>query len=142
MTSPTIEELAALPPFALLSRDDLRAAAQLFTARSYAKDAIVATEGDRLEYFNFILSGRVQGFWRDEEGHQLKLGIDEPGMHFPDQALTGEPTLVSHVAISDMRLASIRREDLMRLLERHPQIAVVMLMSVVARLRRMMSSTG
>ncbi|OGA07649.1 MAG: hypothetical protein A3D95_02690 [Betaproteobacteria bacterium RIFCSPHIGHO2_12_FULL_69_13] len=123
----------------MLSRDDLRAAAQLFTARSYAKDAIVATEGDRLEYFNFILSGRVQGFWRDEEGHQLKLGIDEPGMHFPDQALTGEPTLVSHVAISDMRLASIRREDLMRLLERHPQIAVVMLMSVVARLRRMIA---
>lgn len=139
MTSPTIEELAALPPFALLSRDDLQAAAQLFTTRSYAKDVIVATEGDRLEYFNFILSGRVQGFWRDEEGHQLKLGIDEPGMHFPDQALTGEPTLVSHIAISDLRLASIRREDLMRLLERHPQIAVVMLMNVVARLRRMIA---
>ncbi len=133
------EELARLSAFQSLSADELEAAAQLFTIRSYAKDTIVATEGDRPEFFNFILSGNVQAFWRDEEGHQLKLGIDEPGMHFPDQALNGEPTLVSHIAVTDLRVAAIRRDDLMRLLERHPKVALVMLMGVAARHRRMIA---
>jgi CRP/FNR family cyclic AMP-dependent transcriptional regulator len=136
---PSIEELAGLPAFAPLSRGDLKSIAKHFTLRTYAKDSIVAKEGDRLEFFFFILSGNVQAFWRDDEGHQLKLGIDEPGMHFPDQALHGEPTLVSHIAVTDLRLAAIRREDLMNLLERRPRVAAVMLMSVAARLRRLIA---
>ena len=137
MNRPLIEELAAIPLLASLSPEDLKSAAPLFTLRSYAKNAIVATEGDRVEHLHFILAGSVQAFWRDEQGHQLRLGIDGPGMHFPDQALGGEPTAVSHIALSDLRLASIRRGDLDALMHRHPQITVVLLMDVVARLRRM-----
>jgi hypothetical protein len=46
----------------------LWAVAQLFTVRSYQKDAIVVTEGDRLDLFNIILSGKGQAFWRDQDG--------------------------------------------------------------------------
>ena len=137
----SIEELAALPVFAPLSRAELESVAGQFTIRTYPKDTIVASEGDRLEYFYFILSGNVQAFWRDEKGHHLKLGIDEVGMHFPDQALNGEPTLVSHIAVTEVRVAAIRRNDLMELLERHPRVATVMLMGVAARLRRMVART-
>jgi CRP/FNR family cyclic AMP-dependent transcriptional regulator len=135
----SIEELARLPALAPLSLSELQSIAGQFSLRAYPKDAIVATEGEPLAFFHFILSGHVQAFWRDDEGHQLKLGIDEPGMHFPDQAMYGEPTLVSHVAVTDLRLAAIRREDLMALLERHPQVAAAMLKDVVARLRRMIA---
>lgn len=132
-----VEELSALPVFGSLSVQELEAAAPLFVLRTFQKDAIVASEGEQVNDFHFIISGNVQAFWRDEEGHMLKLGIDEPGMHFPDQALTGEPTLVSHVVVSELRVASIRRADLMTLLERHPRVAAAMLMNVVARLRRL-----
>jgi CRP/FNR family transcriptional regulator, cyclic AMP receptor protein len=128
-----------LPAFAPLSKTELESVAQYFTLRTYPKDAIVASEGDRLEFFYFILSGKVQAFWSDDQGHQLKLGIDEPGMHFPDQALNGEPTLVSHIAVTDLRLAAIRTGALLTLLERHPRVAAVMLMDVAARLRRMIA---
>jgi CRP/FNR family cyclic AMP-dependent transcriptional regulator len=60
-------------------------------------------------------------------------------MHFPDQALIGEPTLVSHIAVTDLRVAAIRWDDLTRLLERHPKIALAMLMGVAARHRRMIA---
>lgn len=139
MTTPTVEELAAIPLLASLAREDLHVAAQYFRVRSYPMNAIVATEGDHVEWFNFILSGNVQAFWRDEDGHQLKLGIDGPGGHFPDVTLGGEPALASFIALSDIRLVSIRPEDLMNLMQRHPQIAVVLLMDVVARLRRMLA---
>ena len=137
--SPTLEELGALPAFATLSNTELESVAKCFTVRTYPRDAVIATEGERLEFFYFILSGNVQAFWRDDEGHQLKLGIDEPGMHFPDQALYGEPTLVSHVAVTDLRLAVIRRDELMQLLERYPRVGLAMLRSIVARFRRMIA---
>ncbi len=141
MSAPTVEELSAVPLFASLSRKELESTSQLFTVRSYPKGAIVANEGDRLEMFHFILSGNVQAFWRDEAGHQLKLGIDGPGDHFADVTLGGEPALVSFVAIADLRIAAIRMIDLKQLLRRHPQATLVMLMDVVARLRRLVQRT-
>jgi hypothetical protein len=51
MTTPSAAELAAVPLFASLPPEEIQAAAQLFTVRLYPKDAIVATEGDRLDLF-------------------------------------------------------------------------------------------
>lgn len=130
-----------MPLLASLSAKELEKIAPLFTVRSYAKNTIVATEGDRLEMFNLILSGNVQAFWRDEAGHQLKLGIDGPGDHFADVTLGGEPALVSFIALADLRVAAIRIIDLRQLLRRHPQVGVVLLMDVVARLRRLVQRT-
>ena len=141
MTVPTAADLAAIPLFASLTPAELQAAARLFAVRCYPKDAIVATEGDRLDLFNFILSGNVQAFWRDEAGHQLKLGVDGPGGHFADATLGGEPALVSMIAIEDLRVASIPMTEFKQLLVRHPQVAVVLLMEVVARLRRLLQRT-
>lgn len=141
MTPPAADELAALQVFRGLPRPELEEIAALFDVRTFDKDAIIATEGDPQEYFYFILSGNVQAFWTDAQGHRLKLGIDEPGMHFPDQAITGEPTLVSHVAVAPLRVAAIRQANLMQLLQRHPEIAVGMLMNVAARLRRALART-
>ncbi|MGZ8262745.1 MAG: Crp/Fnr family transcriptional regulator [Burkholderiales bacterium] len=141
MTTPTAAELAAVPLFASLAREELQATAQLFAVRSYAKGAIVATEGDRLDLFNIILSGKIQFFWRDEAGYQVKLGIDGPGGHFADVTLDGEPILMSVIALEDLRVASIPVTEIKRLLLRHPQVGVGLLMDVVARLRRLVQRT-
>jgi CRP/FNR family cyclic AMP-dependent transcriptional regulator len=141
MSSPTVKDLATIPLLGSLSKKELQAAAQFFTVRSYPKNAIVATEGDRLDLFNFILAGSVQAFWRDDAGHQLKLGVDGPGEHFVDATLGGDPALVSHIAVDDLRVASIRMSDLKQLLRRHPEVAVGLLMDVVARLRRLLQRT-
>jgi CRP/FNR family cyclic AMP-dependent transcriptional regulator len=141
MTSPTPTDLAALPLFASLSRHEVETAARLFTIRSYQKDAIVATEGDRLDMFNVVLSGSIQFFWRDETGHQVKLGIDGPGGHFSDVTLTGEPILMSVIALEDLRVASIPMAEVKELLLRHPQVGVALLGDVVARLRRIVERT-
>ena len=141
MTTPSAKELSAIPLLSSLTRKEVEAAAQFFTVRSYAKHAIVSSEGDRIDSLHVILSGRVQAFWRDESGHQLKLGVDGPGDHFPDASLGGEPTLASHMAIEDLRLASIRITDLKQLLRRHPQMTLVLLLDIVARLRRILQRT-
>ena len=137
MGAPSVDELAAIPVFESLSRRELQAARAFFTVRSYARNAIVTVEGERPDFFNFVLSGSVQAFWRDEAGHQLKLGIEGPGDHFADGSLGGEPPLAGRVAISETRVASIRLPDLRRLLRRHPEATFTLLLEVVARLRRL-----
>ena len=141
MPSPTVEDLAALPLFASLSGHELEAAAPFFAIRSYPKDAIVATEGDRLDAFNIILSGSVQFFWQDDAGHRLKLGIDGPGGHYADATLNGEPILMSLIALENLRVASISMTELKPFLLRHPQVGHALLMDVVARLRRVVQRT-
>jgi CRP/FNR family cyclic AMP-dependent transcriptional regulator len=133
--------LAALPLFASLPPAELRRATRLFAVRSYPKGGVVVAEGDDPEHFHFILSGHVQPRWRDEAGHQLNLGVDGPGDHFADATLGGEPVLASFVAATDLRVAAIRMTDFRRLLQRHPRLAIVLLMDVVARFRRLLQRT-
>ena len=141
MTSPSAAELAAIPLLASLPRAQLEEATQLFTVRCYPKGAIVATEGDHLDLFNIILSGKIKWFWRDEAGHQLELSAEGPGGHFADVTLGGEPILMSVIAFEDLHVASIPMTEFKQLLLRHPQLAVAMLMHVVARLRRLLQAT-
>lgn len=137
----TAEDLAAIPLFAGLAPAERAALARRFTVREYARDALVAAAGDRLETFHFILSGRIQWFWRDEADHELKLGIEEPGSHFSDVTLGGEPILMSVVALEDVRAISIPMDEFHALLLRHPAIARLLLLDVVARLRRVLQAT-
>lgn len=141
MTAPTTADLAAIRLFASLSKEELQATAQLFTVRSYPKDAIVATEGDHLDMFNIILSGKVHFFWHDEAGYEVKLGIDGPGGHYADVTLDGEPILMSVIALENLCVASIPMAALKQLLLCHPQVSHGLLMDVVARLRRLVERT-
>ena len=141
MTAPTTADLAVIRLFASLSKEELQATAQLFTVRSYPKDAIVATEGDHLDLFNIILSGKVQFFWHDEAGYEVKLGIDGPGGHYADVTLDGEPILMSVIALEKLCVASIPMGALKQLLLCHPQVSHGLLMDVVARLRRLVERT-
>lgn len=141
MTVPTAAELGSVPLLAALSPVQLEELAPRFAVRTFPEHAVVAQEGERLEQFHLILSGRVQFFWRDDADRQVKLGIDGPGGHFADATLFGEPILMSVVALDDLRVASIAVADLHALLLQHPQAAVGLLHDVVARLRRLVSRT-
>jgi CRP/FNR family cyclic AMP-dependent transcriptional regulator len=138
---PTAAELAAVPLFASLSEDELQAMARLFTVREYPEDAVIARAGDRLELFNVILSGRIQWLWQDEAGRKLKLSPEGPGGHFADVTLGGEPILMTVIALEALRVATIPSAEFRELLLRHPQIAVALLMDVIARLRRTLQAT-
>jgi CRP/FNR family transcriptional regulator, cyclic AMP receptor protein len=137
----TPAHLKKIPVLASLRPKDLKTIAPLFVLSSCTIGTIVSHEGRQPEYVNFVLAGRAQGFWRDQAGMELKLGVFGPGDHFPQVVLAGEAALVSHVAISDVLMASIRIDDLMRLLESHPQIAVLLLAEVVASFRRLLRRT-
>jgi CRP/FNR family cyclic AMP-dependent transcriptional regulator len=138
MTAPTAEDLAGSTLLKSLAPEELRAAAAQFTIRRYPKGAILVTEGDRLDCFNIILSGRVRFFWSDEDGRQVDIAVVGPGEDFAAQSVAGEPMLTSVIALEDLRLASIPVAEFERLLLRHPQLAVAYLKRVIYLFRNTM----
>ena len=138
MSAPTAADLAESTLLASLSPEELRAAAQLFTVRRFPKGAILVTEGDRLDAFSIVLSGRVKFFWRDEAGKQVDVAIVGPGEDFAAQSIGGEPMLTSVIALEDLRLASIPVAEFEQLLLRHPQLALTYVKRVVFLFRRTM----
>ena len=141
MRRPSIDELAAVPMFRSLSARELEDIASRFTLREYPQGAIVAIEGQRLSAFNVILSGRIQWYWTDEDGRQLKLTPEGPGGHFADTTLGGEPILMSIVAIEPLRVAEIPMTELQAMLLRYPPVSWALIQDLVARLRRMTTAT-
>jgi CRP/FNR family transcriptional regulator, cyclic AMP receptor protein len=139
MTSATAADLAVSTLLAALAPEELQAAAQHFTIRSYPKGAILVTEGDRLEVFSIVLSGQVKFFWRDDDGRQVDVAIVGPGEDFAAQAIGAEPMLTSVMALDDLRLASIPVAEFERLLLRHPQLALAYLKRVIFLFRRSMA---
>jgi CRP/FNR family cyclic AMP-dependent transcriptional regulator len=139
MTSPTAEDLAGSTFLRSLAPEDLRAAAQLFAIRRYPKGAILVSEGDRLDVFSIVLSGRVRFFWRDDNGREVDIAVVGPGEDFAAQSVGGEPMLTSVIALEDLRLASVPVAEFERLLLRHPQLAVAYLKRVIALFRSTMA---
>jgi CRP/FNR family cyclic AMP-dependent transcriptional regulator len=141
MTKPSVDELASVPLFQSLSGVELEEVAKLFAIRLYPKEALVASEGDRLSMFNIILAGRIQWYWTDESGRQLKLQPEGAGGHFADTTLGGEPILMSIVALEPVRVAEIPLAEFQSVLLRYPQVGRALLLDVVARLRRLLNAT-
>ncbi|MGZ8274044.1 MAG: Crp/Fnr family transcriptional regulator [Burkholderiaceae bacterium] len=130
-----------MPLFRALRAADLEEVAKLFLVRLYPKEALVVSEGDRLSTFNVILTGRIQWYWTEEDGRQLKLQPEGPGGHFADTTLGGEPILMSIVALEPLRVAEIPVVEFHAVLLRYPQVALALLLDVVARLRRTLKAT-
>jgi CRP/FNR family cyclic AMP-dependent transcriptional regulator len=139
MTSPTAEDLARSTLLRSLTPDELRGVAQLFSVRRYPKSAILVAEGDRLDSFSIVLSGRVKFFWCDDDGRQVDVAMIGPGEDFAAQSIGGEPMLTSVVALDDLRLASISVGEFERLLLRHPQLALGYLKRVIFLFRNSMA---
>ena len=135
-SSPTADELSRSTLLRGLGAEELREVAPLFRLRRMPKGAIVAVEGEPLDWFNIVLAGRVGFFWRDEDGRQVDVAFVEPGEDFALQSLRGEPMLTSAIALEDLRLASMRVAEFETLLLARPHIALAYIRSVVGLFRR------
>jgi CRP/FNR family transcriptional regulator, cyclic AMP receptor protein len=141
MSAPSASDLARVPLLSVLTTDEIEGAAEFFTLHRYPKGAILVTEGERTDTFNFMLSGVAMFYWQDEEGRRLDIATVDPGEHFADATLGGEPALASLIALEDVRVASIPMRDFDALLLRHPKLALAFVKRLVKRFRRRLEAT-
>ncbi len=65
-------------PDEILSEAELRAIARHGVVRSYPKNTIVVSEGDRTDTLYIILAGRVRVYVADEHGKDVTLAVQGP----------------------------------------------------------------
>jgi len=132
------EELNA---FNFLRAEDLKELSGFFKCKSVAAGEILWNEGDFCDYVAFIVSGRVEVKKETEfKGKQVVVGIYSRGAVVGELCiLDGSPRAVTAVALEDVSLVLITREDFDKLINKHPELGAQlmkgMLLSVSKRLK-------
>lgn len=115
----------------------LEALGAVANARSFAKHAIIVSEGDETDSLYVLLSGRVRVFLSDAQGREVTLNQLGPGEYFGEITLDGGPRSASVMALEDTRCAVVKRSELVALVERQPEFALHMVRKLAHRVRNL-----
>jgi CRP/FNR family cyclic AMP-dependent transcriptional regulator len=110
--------------FADLCDDELVALASCLGRRVFAKDMILFHKGTPAQSLYLIESGTVRIFALSETGHEITLDVYGPGECFGEAALLdGNLRSTGAMALEKTTTYTFRRDDFLRCLELHPQVA-------------------
>jgi CRP/FNR family transcriptional regulator/CRP/FNR family cyclic AMP-dependent transcriptional regulator len=126
-----------MPLFADLSKDELQMLAQITTSRHYHRNQVIIKAGERGDVFFLLIAGAVRV---SVEGHREKavtLGVLYPNDFFGEMALLdGLPRSATVTALAESQVLIIARKDFLECIQKVPQIATKMIVTLSLRLRR------
>ena len=134
---PIAESLKAVPLFSGLSQQEIATLADGAIVRTFPKNTIVVTEGERSDSLYVILSGRVKVFLSDEHGKDLVLRVEGPGEYFGELALDEGPRTASVGTLESCKMAVIANDVVRGLLASHPEAALQLIRGLIGRMRYM-----
>jgi CRP/FNR family transcriptional regulator len=141
MPTERIDLAAVLAKTALLS-GLTPAELQLLAARTVRKpfqtDELLFSEGEPCHGLHIIARGKVRIFKTSLGGREQVLAVNTPGESVAElPVFDGGPYPASAVAIEDTEIAFISRRDFQAYCMEHPAVALKVLATVGARLRRL-----
>jgi len=130
--------LRVTPLFAALPEEDLRALVSLVVPLRFGKKETIFQEGDVVEGFYVVASGKVKVFKMSEEGKEQVLHVVEPGGSFAEAALFEGGHYPAYAeTLSEAEVLFLRKQPFLELIEKRPALSLRMLASLSARLRWM-----
>jgi CRP/FNR family cyclic AMP-dependent transcriptional regulator len=132
---PIAESLKAVPLFSGLSQPEIATLAEGAVVRTFPKNTIVVTEGERSDSLYVILSGRVKVFVSDEHGKDVVLRVEGPGEYFGELALDEGPRTASVATLEPCKMAVIANDVVRGLLASHPDAALQLIRGLIGRMR-------
>ena len=132
-----VEYFKKIPLFSSLKDDELEAIIKVSVLKKFPKDQLILLENEDGDTLFTIIKGKVKVSIFSEHGKEVIFSILYDGDFFGDMSLLdGKPRSASVVAIEDSEMRLIRRPDFIRLLEKHPQIALKLIEELTSRLRK------
>ena len=122
-------------PFAGMDEAGLRELAPNGAVRTYAKNVVVVSEGDRTDALYVVMSGRVKAFVSDEGGREVVLNTIGTGDYFGELVLDGGPRSASVMTLEPCRFFVIPRGDVEGLLGRNPAFARDLIYKLIGKVR-------
>ena len=122
-------------PFSGLDEDALRPLLEHAATKSYPKNTVIVSEGDRSEGLYVILSGKVRVFLANENGKEVTLGVEGPGNHFGEMTLDGGPRSASVMTLEPSRFLVVPKTAVEAFIAARPEFALHLLRKVIGRVR-------
>lgn len=131
-----LECVARIPLFEGFPQRLLRKISACCVERSYQPGEVLCREGTAGLGLFFIVDGWVEVFGSARGGKERSLALLGPGEMFGEMTmLDGNPRSASVRSLQPVTCCMMPQWDFRRLLRAHPQIAVKMLPTLVARIR-------
>ena len=112
-------------------------------ARNYAAGAVLVKTGEVSPGFFLVLSGELAARQRDSLGHESLIVTHGPGSFSGELAqLSGKPSLVDAVAITDLNVVVIRPQRLRDLLVEEAELGEEIMRALILRRMALLESGG
>ena len=122
-------------PDDLLDVIDLRDSAQHAAPRTFPKNTVVVTEGDRTDSLYIIVSGRVRIYVIDEKGKEIVLNESGPGEYFGEMVLDEGPRSASVMTLESTEFLVVPKEDFREFVAKSPEFALHLILKLIKRVR-------
>jgi CRP/FNR family transcriptional regulator, cyclic AMP receptor protein len=123
-----------------LSDANLTAVGSHGIARSYPKNTIIVSEGDKTDSLFIILEGRVKAFVSDGEGHDMVLSTQGPGEYFGEMVLDEGPRSASIMTLEPSRFLVVQKNDFRDFVVKNPAFALSLIEKLIRRARSLTAS--
>lgn len=129
--------LAQSTLFAPLSEEELEEVARRFLPHRYDKDDYLFWEGEPAEWLVFVTDGQIKMIKHSESGRETILATFGPGQIVGEVGvLVGDVYPATAQALEPASTLSLRRNDYVELVRRHPDLAWALIEELGHRLQR------
>src|SRR6266581_9579085 len=126
-------------PDELLDVIDLRDFTQRAVTRTFPKNTVVVSEGDRTDSLYIIVSGRVKIYVSDEKGKEIALNHAGAGEYFGEMVLDEGPRSASVITLDPTRFLVVPKEDFSEFVARSPEFSLHLIRKLIRRVRALTS---
>ncbi|HTG01684.1 MAG TPA: Crp/Fnr family transcriptional regulator [Nitrospirota bacterium] len=118
-----MKNLAKIDLFKNLSTDELKELSSYLTTVLIKKKEEIFSEGEQPEWFYIVMTGKIKITKLSQDGKEIILEIISPQDIFGGVAVLGNfPYPANAVAMEDSELVKISRKNLMRVIDRFPNL--------------------
>jgi len=122
--------------FSSLNDSELAELSELAIERSFEPGEFVFWEEDASDWFYVVAEGRIKVIKHASSGKELIITFFDPGEMFGEVAVfENKPYPASAQAVAKTRVFGIKKEDFLRFLTAHPQVALRIINILSGRLR-------
>ena len=136
--APALAALKAQPYFKALDADELEHLARALIERTYEKDEVVFLEGEPCQGLYIVREGSVKIYKLSPEGREQILSYIKPVDSFNEVAVfDGGPNPANVSAAEPTTLWVVPRAAIVDLIQKNPQVALVVIQNLGTRLRHL-----
>lgn len=129
-------DLSKITLFNSLAPDEIKEIHPYITKVSFKKKDVIFSEGDPSDWFYIVINGKVKITKLSQEGKEIILEIISPMDFFGGLAvIKGFPYPANAIAMEDTELLKISRSNLMRILDRFPNLMYCMALQLSDRMK-------